>query len=48
MASAFLASLVLGAGKSHASTTPTRSIAARSDSAERRASDTIFLGVRWA
>ena len=48
MARALRASLVLGAGKSHASTTPTRPIAARSDRAERRARDTIFLGVRWA
>ena len=48
MASALRASLVLGSGKSHDSTTPTRPMAARSDRAERRASCTIFLGVRWA
>ena len=39
--------LVLGASKPQPSTTTTLSSAARSDSAERRARRTIFLGVRW-
>ena len=46
--SAFNASLVLGCEKSHESTTNTRSLLARSDSADASARRTIFLGVRCA
>ena len=43
-----MAALVLGTSKVQASTSATRPWAARSDSAERRASWIIFFGVFWA
>jgi hypothetical protein len=47
-ASALTAAFVLGVSQPHESTTTTRPSLARSDRAERNASETIFFGVFWS